>query len=138
MQNTEPCNLSIFLKTQILHANRSTADLNHICHFHHYPNPHEWRGDTKALWSGFIKMTRKTLQTNLKYKCKKKTKTKNKSNNSKSRFWPKHEHSYSLPVRINQYTNEHVVITPWYKMSHTEREAKFESKRALQCSCCHP
>lgn len=121
---------SFVFKTQIFHANRSTRNWNHVCHFQHCSNPHE--ESKKAPWMVFVKMARKIMHTNLKYKCK------IKSNNSKPRFEPKREHSYGLQIRTNQCTNEHVVVTPWNKDVPHRHEGRCQSKRALRNSWTHP
>lgn len=115
----------LFFLNTIFHANRSTDDLIHICHFQHYFNPqggwHKARVDTKALWSGFTKMARKILQTHWKYKYK------IKSNSSKQ--------DLGLGRNINgtkQCTNEHVVSTPW------DKDVPPGSAGRIRCSRTHP
>lgn len=46
MKNTKACNVRVFVfKTQVFHANRSTANLTPICHFQHHPNSHVGQGE---------------------------------------------------------------------------------------------
>lgn len=133
MKNTKSCHLKVLFSNTNLACQQSTANLNHVCRFQHYSNPRGGEaGDTKALWSGFIKMARKILQTNLKYKCK------IKSNSSKSRLRPQHERRHGLQISISQCTNEHVVITPWYKNVPGRRKGRSQSKRALPCPWTDP
>ena len=91
-----------------MHANRSTANLIHVCHFQHYFNPHggwpEVTGGHKSTLKWFYQNGQENSANTLKIKCK------IKSNSTKQDF--------GLGMNIDgteQYINEYVASTPWAK-----------------------
>ena len=106
-----------------MHANRSTANLIHICHFQHYFNPHggwhEVTGGHKSTLKQFYQNDQENSADTLKIKCK--------INSSKQDF------GLGMNIDITkEYTNEYVASTPGAK------DAPPGSEGRTQCSQAHP